>query len=114
MGKPLSRKQHGVADYVFAATELSLVRALDAGAGAKRLLAVSGANAALLGMVTKHELGLVKLVPMRVHLALDAAFAATFVGAAAVLDESRRVKGTLAALGIAAALITALTDRDRA
>lgn len=112
--KPISRKQHAVVDYVTAATELALPRMLPAGSGARGLLRFSGANAAALGALTRHELGLVKLVPMRVHLLLDGVFAATFLGAAAVMrGEPRRVRGALAVLGLTGALAAALTDPDR-
>ena len=113
--RPISRKQHAVVDYVTAATELALPRLLPAGSGARGLLRFSGANAAALGALTRHELGLVKLVPMRVHLVLDGLFAATFLGAAAVMSEEKRsVRATLALLGVTGALAAALTDPDRA
>ena len=110
----LSTKEHGLVDYGVAALELVLPRVLGAGKSASRLLRLSGANAALLGALTKQELGIVKLVPMRAHLALDGAFAATFLAAPLLLrDESRRVRGALALLGLSGAAAAALTDPDR-
>ena len=112
--KPISRRQHGIVDYAVAAVELVLPAVLPAGPRARKLLHLSGANAALLGAVTDQELGLLKLVPMRAHLALDGVFAATFLAAPFVLDdESPTVRATLALLGASGAAAALLTDPDR-
>ena len=109
--RPISRKQHAILDYLSAATEFALPQLLPAKSGARRLLRLSAANAAALGAVTRHELGLVKLVPMRVHLALDGAMAALFLGASAFMaDEEPAVRRALAGLGVAGALAAILTD----
>ena len=113
--RAISRKEHAVVDYATAATELVLPHLLPASSGARRLLRFSGANAGVLGALTKHELGLVKLVPMRLHLALDGLLATTFLGAATLMrDEKPAVRGALAALGVTGALAAALTDPDKA
>ena len=115
MPKPLSRKQHAIVDFASAAVELALARMLSSGPGARRFLTFSGANAALFGLLTRHELGLVKLVPMRAHLALDGVFAAAFLAAPWFpKDEDTTVRATLAALGVSGALAALLTDPDRA
>ncbi len=112
--KRLSRRQHGFIDYGVGALELFLPRLLAPGPAAGRLLRVSGLNAVLLGAVTRHELGVVKLLPMRAHLALDGVFATVFLAAPFVLrDERPRVRGALAALGSTGALAALLTDPDR-
>ena len=112
MWRPLSRKQHGFADYAFAAIELALPRVVETSARARWPLTISGANALLLGLLTKHELGLVKLVPMRVHLALDGVLAAGALAAPALLPDGRGVKGAIVALGASGGAVTALTDPD--
>ena len=112
--RPISRKQHAVVDYATAATELVLPHLLPASSSARQLLRFSGLNAGVLGALTKHELGVVKLVPMRLHLALDGVFAATFLAAAALMsDEPPAVRATLAALGVTGAAAAFLTDPDR-
>ena len=111
--KPISRRQHGFVDYGVAALELALAQALPAGRRARLMLRVSAVNAALLGMLTRYELGVVKVIPMRVHLALDAVFAAGFLAAPLLLDEEDAgVRATLAALGATGAAVAALTDPD--
>ena len=66
---------HGVLDYVtgsalLAAPELFRLKDVRASALAPR---VSGAVATAYSALTNYELGLVKVLPMRAHLALDAA-----------------------------------------
>ena len=115
MDRPLSRRQHALADFGFAAVEIALPFVLGASPKARRLLVGSGLNAALLGAITKHELALVKLVPMRAHLALDGVFAATFLAAPLLLDEDdATTRVAVAALGASGAAVAALTNPDRA
>ena len=115
MAKPISRKQHAFVDFASAAVELALPRVLDAGPAARRLLTFSGTNAALLGLLTRHELGLIKLVPMRAHLALDGVFAAGFLAAPWFLDdEDAEVRAAIVALGVLGGLAALLTDPDSA
>jgi hypothetical protein len=73
MYKPISTKAHGVLDYLTVGTLLTLPFAM----GWSRRL-TEGIAALALGklaytLFTRHELGLVKKIPMNVHLALDAA-----------------------------------------
>jgi hypothetical protein len=112
--RPISRKQHGFVDYSVAALELCLMRVLAPKPTTRLLLGASGVNAAVLAGLTKYELGIAKLIPMRLHLALDGVFAATFVGAAAFVRDRAAVRATLAALGATGATAAALTDPDRA
>ena len=113
MERPITRKQHAFADFAFAAVELALPRLMDTSARARWLLTASGLNALLLGLLTKHELGLVKVVPMRVHLALDALLAGGAIAAPTLLPDGARVKGALVGLGVSGGAIAALTDPGR-
>ena len=109
----LSRRQHGFVDYGVAALELALSSLLPAGVRARRLLRASGLSAALLGALTDYDLGLLRVVPMRVHLALDGIFAATFLAAPAALrDEGTSVRIALTMLGLGGAVAAATTDPD--
>jgi hypothetical protein len=113
--RPISRRQHGFADYVFAVGELALPQFVPMSAGSRWLLRASALNGALVSVLTQYELGLVKIIPMRTHLAFDGAFAAAVAGAAGWLRGERpAVRGLLAGLGVAGGLIAALTDPDRA
>ena len=66
---------HGLLDYATGGTLLSAPRllGLDAVPASARVLRLAGGGAALYSMLTDYELGVVKLLPMPVHLALDAA-----------------------------------------
>ena len=116
MRRPISRTGHGIVDYTVAAIEGALARTLPASPGVQRLLGLSAANALLLALLTRYELGLVKVLPMRAHLVLDGIFAATFLAAPLAADEHdpRSVRVALAALGAAGAATALLTDPDRA
>ena len=115
MRRPISRTQHGIVDYAVAALESVLARTLPASRRVQRLLALSASNALLLALLTRYELGLVKVLPMRAHLALDGVFAATFLAAPLLADEDdpASVRVTLAVLGAAGAATALLTDPDR-
>ena len=68
--------------------------------------------------MTRYEKGLVKALPMKAHLTMDALSGGMLIGAAVMLDEEPEVRGTLAAVGaweIAAALMTETeSPQDRA
>ncbi len=66
---------HGTIDYVTGGTLLSAPRllGLDAVPASARTLRLAGGGAALYSALTDYELGALKVIPMPVHLALDAA-----------------------------------------
>ena len=66
---------HGVLDYATGGMLLSAPNLLGLGdvPASARVLRLAGGGAGLYSMLTDYELGAVKLVPMPVHLALDAA-----------------------------------------
>ena len=68
----ISTKTHGVLDYLtvgFALTFPRLLRCSDSFTNAVTVLALGKLGYA---MMTKHELGLAKVIPMKTHLAMDA------------------------------------------
>jgi hypothetical protein len=68
-------RAHGIIDYLTSGTLLTapeLLRLKDV-PSATLTLRLTGAKAAAYSLLTDYELGLVRLLPMRVHLALDAA-----------------------------------------
>ncbi len=74
MMRVIPTQVHGVLDYLTGGMLLSAPRVLgleDVPTSA-RVLRLAGGGAALYSMLTDYELGAVKLVPMPVHLALDA------------------------------------------
>ncbi|HKH11409.1 MAG TPA: SPW repeat protein [Rubrobacter sp.] len=71
----VSTKTHGVLDLASAGTLLAAPRllGLESGSRAASVLRMAGGGAAAYSMITDYEFGVVGLLPMRVHLALDAA-----------------------------------------
>ena len=106
--KPISKEQHGAVDYVFAASAFALARA--SRHRTRRLLTGSSLAVAAMSAFTDYELGLVRALPMKAHLALDLVLGSLFVAAPVVLrDEETRVKASVAALGALGTAVAALT-----
>jgi hypothetical protein len=105
---------HGVVDYVVGATLAILPRALGWRGAPARLLEGAGIGAIAYSAMTNYELGVVRMLPMKAHLALDALSGGMLIGAAAMLDdEDEDVRATLAGIGlfeIAAALTSQTTS----
>src|SRR4051812_48692977 len=87
MQKPISPRVHGVLDYMTAGFLFALPRVMGWSKTVTRLLDASAATATAYSLMTRYELGLVKVLPMKAHLAMDAVSGAALLGAAAVLDE---------------------------
>ena len=104
----------GVVAHVVGATLALLPRALGWSGAPARLLEGAGAGAIGYSLMTNYELGVVKLLPMKAHLALDALSGGMLIGAAAMLDdEDDDVRAALVGIGlfeIAAALTTRTTS----
>jgi len=103
-------RTHGVLDYLTAGALITLPRALGWGRGTTRLLTAAGLGTLAYSLLTRYELGLFKVLPMRAHLALDIASGATLMAAPMFLaDESTDTAALVMGLGmfeIAAALTT--------
>lgn len=103
-------KTHGWLDYLSVGILLLGPRALGWGSRATSL--VSGAAVGTLGysLLTRYELGAKKILPMPVHLALDAASGALLCAAPSLLpEEDGSVGAALVGFGafeLAAALLT--------
>ena len=113
MQKPIPTKVHGVLDYMTAAFLHTLPRVMGWSDNVTRVLDVAAGGATGYSLFTDYELGLVKALPMKAHLTLDALGGGSLIGAALVLDdEDSEVRATLAGIGaweIAAALLTRTT-----
>ena len=73
MYKPISTKAHGVLDYLTVGAMLTLPRVMGWSRGLTQGMTLLGLGKLGYTLFTKHELGLVKKLPMQAHLALDAA-----------------------------------------
>jgi hypothetical protein len=64
-------------------------------------------------LLTRHEGGLLPVLPMRTHLALDAVSALSFVGAGLLMRRERREdRAVLVALGLSELALVALSDGE--
>lgn len=110
LARLISTRAHGVLDLVTAGTLVALPRAMGWSDRVTKLLTMAGVGAVGYSLLTRYEFGLLKVLPMRAHLALDLASGASLCAAAAVLsDEPDEVRQALLGLGlfeVAAALTT--------
>ncbi|HEU5116093.1 MAG TPA: hypothetical protein VFT74_05390 [Isosphaeraceae bacterium] len=108
--KLFSTRTHGFLDFVTAGTLMALPRAMGWSDRVTNLLTGVAVGTVGYSLLTRYEMGLVKILPMKAHLALDAASGASLCAASYFLeDESDEVKAALIGLGLfelAAALTT--------
>ena len=106
----MSTKTHGVIDYVASGIFAILPKAAGFSPKVTALLEATAGSAVMYSAMTNYELGMVKMLPMKAHLALDALSGGMLLGAAMIFDdEDDGARATLAGIGlfeIAAALTT--------
>ncbi len=85
---------HGVLDYATGASMLALPKLLGIAESrtSARAMRAWGAMATLSGLVTAHELGVWRVVPMRAHLAVDALGGAAMAALPLLSSDIRREK----------------------
>ncbi len=87
---PISPTLHGALDYMTWATLIALPRALRLKGTPARAFVGAGASHVAYSLVTDYRLGVLKRVPMRAHLALDAAGAVALAVSPWALGGARR------------------------
>ena len=102
MYKPISTKAHGFLDYLTVATFLTLPRVMGWSRGLTQGMTMLGLGKLGYTLFTKHELGVVKKLPMQAHLALDAAGGAALCAMPMLLGDEDDVGACAAccALGL--------------
>jgi hypothetical protein len=113
MRKPISTQMHGVLDYLTVATFLTLPRALGCSERLSNAVGAVALGKLCYTLFTRHELGVVKAIPMKAHLAMDCVGGAAIASLPFLLEEDNEVAtAALVALGafdIAAAPLTETT-----
>lgn len=71
IAKLIPTRVHGVLDYLSGLLFLILPRLLDWGGTATTLLTILGVGTIIYSLITRYELGIVKVIPMTVHLVID-------------------------------------------
>jgi hypothetical protein len=111
MQKPISTKAHGILDYMTAGLLATLPRALGWDDKVTHLLDAAAAGTVVYSLLTRYEMGAVKALPMKAHLAMDAVQGGALIGAAAFLEDvDPDVRATLAALGMFELGVTLLSQ----
>jgi hypothetical protein len=110
MTRPISTRTHGALDYAWASVAASAPRIAASDATA-RCVRNAGVAAGINSMLTDYEAGVVRVMPMRVHLAVDFVIGASLVLSPLFLPKSARRSVALSvALGLAACAASLLTD----
>lgn len=99
--KLFSTKTHGVLDYLTVGQLLMLPRMLGFSAEVTGFMRTMAFGTLGYSLMTRYELGPLKLLPMKGHLTLDAMSGALFCAAPLFFpDEDSTVKATLVGLGL--------------
>ena len=87
MRKPISTATHGVIDYLTAGALFALPGLLGFSPKLSMAVRMIGLKKLAVAAATQHELGLVKLIPMKTHLALDVMTGAALCALPFVLED---------------------------
>jgi hypothetical protein len=110
MTRPISTRTHGIIDLAFSGTLIALPFLLKWN-GRARKLAISGAVATLGNtLMTNFEFGVVKVLPMKAHLSIDAGEASALLSARKMLGEHEKWPArVLALMGAVESMVGAMT-----
>jgi hypothetical protein len=116
MSKPISRPLHGALDYGYGAAIAGAPELFDFKnePTAAILCRAMGALTTLTSLCTRYEMGVLRVLPFKMHLAGDAltgifALAAPF---ALGFSENAKARNTFLGFGILALLVAALTQNE--
>lgn len=111
--KWISTRMHGALDYSMAVLMLALPWLFNWSDATKTLLTILAIGIVLYSLLTRYELGVMRILPMRAHLALDMLGGLVLLIAAFLLNgETDSVRWTLGALGVAELGAAMMTDPD--
>ncbi|GAB2524172.1 SPW repeat domain-containing protein [Spirosoma aerophilum] len=116
MEQPISRKQHGIADYGY----IPLVAAAPSLVGfeneptATRLARIISGGVLASSLLTRYEWGVWKVIPFNAHLAADAAVSAFSLASPWLLgfSKNKRARNTFLAIGLFGTVVGLLTRPD--
>jgi hypothetical protein len=109
--KRMSTRTHGLIDYITGATLIALPGFITCRQKTQALLQAAGAAATAYSAVTKYERGMIKLMPMKTHLTLDALSGAMLLTSAFLMDdEDPAIRNVVAGIGLFEIAAAALTE----
>jgi hypothetical protein len=104
---------HGILDYSTGAALTALPRALRPAPRVSAVITAGGMGAIAYSLITRYEWGVIRVLPMQVHLAIDALSAGMFLGSAVALRRERRSERLLlAGIGAFEAVVTLLSKTE--
>jgi hypothetical protein len=111
----ISTRTHGAIDYAWMSMAASVPRAAGVDEATARLVRSAGTLAGMSAMLTDYEAGILRLVPMRMHLAFDFLMGAALMLSPVFLPQSKRRSAAVpVAFGVVACLTSLLTEtKDR-
>jgi hypothetical protein len=117
MRKPISTFTHGVIDYVTAGTLFAMPAILGFGERLSRAVRMIALKKLTVAAMTNHELGIVKLIPMKTHLALDAVTGATLCTLPFLLEDEdneddTKARAALVTMGMMEIAYVPLTETE--
>jgi hypothetical protein len=115
MRQPLGSRTHGILDYVTGASLVAASRVPPLkGRFAGTVAAATGANVLGLSAVTDYEVGALRLLPFKAHLAMDALTAIGLLGLPWITDQAKSGVDRILPLAVGAMELGAvlLTDPE--
>lgn len=113
MMKPISTRMHGILDYVYGGTLIALPFLMGWDRRATQLSVGAGLATLGVSMMTNYEFGVMRVLPMKAHLAMDAAESSMLLGAPKMLQGSEDgAARVLATFGAIAAGIGGMTQTE--
>ena len=110
MNRPISTRTHGTIDYLWATLAAALSKSLTNAPSSGRLIQNAGVVAAANTMLTNYERGVVRMMPMKAHLALDALMGSALLLTPLLVPASERryavIPMALGAISLISALMT--------
>ena len=110
MNRPISTRTHGMIDYAWVTAAEVLQNRMNGAVETARLMRNAGTAAGVNAMVTNYEAGVMRLVPMKGHLALDFMMCTALVLSPFFLPASERryalIPVALGAIGLVTGLMT--------
>ena len=103
MRKPISTATHGIIDYLTAGALFALPSMLGFSPKLSTAVRMIALKKLAIAATTQHEMGIVKLIPMKTHLALDVMTGAALCALPFMLedeDDSEEATAALVAMGL--------------
>jgi hypothetical protein len=111
MKKPISTRTHGIIDYAYAAALIALPFMRGWHGRAAQLSIGAGLATLGLSMLTNYEYGLLRIIPMQGHLAMDAAESSMLLAAPKMIgDDDREAARVLATMGAIGGAVGSMTQ----